>query len=132
MTSVAHCKPLLTMGECVSAYSSLATVIPSTAHSLLHILSHGYRHDAGYSDKSSLTADVSLSIHIGSQLLLSLKLLPPLHSCRSSIVRVKRYSYCFVPPLPNIDTQHARLLYRSTFCAIAFLHSIPPVSVISR
>jgi hypothetical protein len=28
-----------------------------------------------------------------SQLLLSLKLLPPLHSCRSSIVRVKRYSY---------------------------------------
>ena len=35
---------------CVSAYSILATVIPPTAHSLLHILSHGYRHDAGYSD----------------------------------------------------------------------------------
>ncbi len=67
-----------------------------------------------------------------SQLLLSLKLLPPLHSCRSSIVRVKRYSYCFVPPLPNIDTQRAPLLYRSTFRAIASLHSVPPVSTISR
>jgi hypothetical protein len=32
-----------------------------------------------------------------SQLLLSLKQLPQLHSCRSSIVRVKRYSYCLVP-----------------------------------
>ena len=31
-----------------------------------------------------------------SQLLLSLKLLSQLHSCRSSIVRVKRYSYRFV------------------------------------
>ena len=39
-TSVAHCKPLLTMGECVSAYFILATVLPSTAHSLLHLLEH--------------------------------------------------------------------------------------------
>jgi hypothetical protein len=36
--SVAHCKPLLTMGECVSAYLIIATVLPFTAHSILHLL----------------------------------------------------------------------------------------------
>jgi hypothetical protein len=35
-TSVAHCKPMLTMGECVSAYltvGTVPTVPPLTAHS---------------------------------------------------------------------------------------------------
>ena len=67
-----------------------------------------------------------------SQLLLSLKLLSQLHSCRSSIVRVKRYSYCFVPPLPNNDTRHASPFNRSAFFAIALLYSIPPVSTFCR
>jgi hypothetical protein len=95
-TSVARCKPLLTMGECVSAYFILDTVLPSTAHSLLHLLERTAlpRYRATRIDYCTSLRQCLLALL--SQLLLSLKLLPQLHSCRSSIVRVKRYSYRFV------------------------------------
>ena len=57
------------------------------------------------------------------QLLLSLKLLPQLHSCRSSIVRVKRYSYRFVRQSLQLIQQRAPLLFAAAFCAILFLHT---------
>ena len=58
------------------------------------------------------------------QLLLSLKLLPQLHSCRSSIVRVKRYSYRFVRQSLQLIQQRAPLLFAATSCAILSLHTI--------
>jgi hypothetical protein len=48
-----------------------------------------------------------------SQLLLSLKLLPHLHSCRSPIVRVKRYSYRFVRHSSSRSTQCTFIVRRS-------------------
>ena len=136
------------MGECVSAYLIIATVLPSTAHSLLHLLeltalplysAVSYGCDGTVFATVDLRTSVLLVLDstvasgfdslkqclltLLPQLLLSLKLLPQLHSCRSSIVRVKRYSYRFVRQSLQLIQQRAPLLFAATSCAILFLHT---------
>ena len=75
-----------------------------------------------------------------SQLLISLKLLPHLHSCRSSIVRVKRCSYRFVRHSSSRSTLCTFIVRRSfarhlvpthhlSCCGIGALTRLPGESV---
>ncbi len=128
----AHCdaaQPKHTMGECVSVsvhlrqYISTVQSMPHHCHCatvycarcciywrlLRYRLTPQCRVDYWY-----YTSQKQCLLTLLSQLLLSLKLLPPLHSCRSTIVRVKRYSYCFV--------NHSSL---STYCTHSYRRLLP-------